>query len=197
MVKTAAEALRGAQIPVPVATKPEMYSYPDTCKDCGKAIRPEVDLRAFKLNPAIEQLSRIIVCEDCAEWRHTLRDLESDADRLISGFRGRLERLFGKAMEEKEEVAEITKLQAVAIEKVGPITARFAALVAHKKGSGAKILELKEELLSVFLTTRRMDGQTVRKLRPYNETRTILRRYLDRSGVHVHNHWRNTEDAPP
>jgi hypothetical protein len=197
MVKTAADVLRSVKIDVPVGTKPEIYSYPDTCKDCGKAIRPEVDLRAFKLNPVIEQLSRIIVCDDCAEWRHTLRDVESDADRLVSTFRGKLDQLFCKHLEEKDEVSDLTKLQATANEKIGPILTRFAALVTYKKGTGVKVLELKEELLSIFLTVRRMDGQTVRKLRPYNETKTILRRYLDRSGVHVHNHWRNTEDAPP
>jgi hypothetical protein len=123
--------------------------------------------------------------------------VESDADRLVSTFRGKLDQLFCKHLEEKDEVSDLTKLQATANEKIGPILTRFAALVTYKKGTGVKVLELKEELLSIFLTVRRMDGQTVRKLRPYNETKTILRRYLDRSGVHVHNHWRNTEDAPP
>lgn len=175
-----------------VRTKqPEMISSPGVCPDCRGPMTVSFSALAARDFPALESWSWILVCNDCANFRHALRERSETLIRKVHIYRSTCLSICRKGLDPDKEIEMLTKAKT---ELSTPLLAAVKTLVAAVAYRARRPIAMCEmwaaECMDIFETRNTYAGADYRWVSLNDQTPRIIEDIKREYGVTTPNHWR-------
>lgn len=184
-MKTAAEAVQN------LAPGRTVLRVPMKCPECDQNFETGMDCDVLKEFPLLQNLSWIIVCNDCADFRHAYRDAFDAIVRMSNWYRAKVSTLLSKRLDPTAEDQKLGELRKIMDSELSKRLRRFTRIIGRKvRKEGIPFDALKQRLLSVLDETKTYDGEVERRISTQDETPVKLSAFAASFGVSRLNHWK-------